>query len=85
MQKRTIKRGQAVADLISINLLEVMAMVTTAFVMIDMRGDRPGRKGEAVLMRVDDEAAVAWVIRYVGIKQARAEALMRMKGALEAR
>ena len=53
--------GQAVADLISINLLEVMAMVVTAFVMVDMRGDRPGRKGEAVLMRADNEAAVTSV------------------------
>lgn len=36
--------GQAVADLISINLLEVMAIVMTALVTIVMRGDRPRRK-----------------------------------------
>ena len=39
MQKRTVKGGRAVADLISINLLEVMAMVMTAYVMIDMEGE----------------------------------------------
>ena len=87
VQKRTIKGGRAVADLISINLLEVMAMVMTAFVMVDMRGERPGRKGEAVLMRADNEAAVTWVkrCRGGGKKQARVGALMRMMGALEAK
>jgi len=87
VQKRTIRGGQAVADLISINLLEVMAMVVTAFVMVDMRGERPGRKGEAVLMRADNEAAVTWVkrCRGGGKKQARVGALMRMMGALEGR
>ena len=34
---QTVKGGRAVADLISINLLEVVAMVMTAYVMIDMR------------------------------------------------
>ena len=41
VQRRTIKGGQVVTDLISIHLLEVMAMVMTAFVMVDMRGERP--------------------------------------------
>ena len=45
MQKQTIRGGQAVGDLISINLLEVMAMVMTAYVMVDMRGERPVRRG----------------------------------------
>ena len=87
VQNRTIKGGQAVDDLISINLLEVMAMVMAAYVMVDMRGDRPVRKGEAVLMRADNEAAVAWVkrCRGGGKKQARVGALMTMMGALEAR
>ena len=35
----------------------------TAYVMVDMRKERPVRKGEAVLMRADNEAAVAWVKR----------------------
>ena len=61
VQKRTVKGGRAVVDLISINLLEVMAMVMTAYVMIVMRGERPRRRGEAVLMRADNEAAVTWV------------------------
>ena len=66
VQRRTIRGGQAVNDLISINMLEVMAMVTTAYVMVDMREERPVRKGEAVLMRADNEAAVAWAKRCRG-------------------
>ena len=74
-------------DSISINLLVVMAMVMTAYVMIDIRGERPARRGEAVLMRADNEAAVAWVKRCQGRgkKQVRVGALMRMMVALEAR
>ena len=66
MQKRTIRRVQAVDDLISINLLEVMAIVTTAYRMVDVRRVKPVRRGEAVLMRADNEAAVAWVKTYRG-------------------
>ena len=85
VQKPTAKGGRAVADLISINLLEVMAMAMTAYVMIDMKGERPRRRGEAVLVRADNEAAVTWVrrCRGGGKKQARVGALMRIMGALE--
>ena len=34
-----------------------MAIVMTAFVMVHRRGERPRRKGEAVLLRADNEAA----------------------------
>ena len=87
MQKRTVKGGRAGADLISINLLEVMAMVMTAYVMIDLKEERPRRRGEAVLMRADNEAAVTWVrrCRRGGKKQARVGALMRIMATLEAK
>ena len=87
MQKRTIRGRQAVGDLISKHLLEVMAMVMTAHVMVDMRAERPVRRGEAALMRADNEAPVAWVkrCRGGGKKQVRVGALMRMMGALEAK
>ena len=35
-------------------------MVMTAFVMIVIRKDRPGRAGEPVLMRGDSSSAVQW-------------------------
>ena len=66
VQKRTIRGEQAVGDLISIKLLEVMAIVMTSYVMVDMRGERPVRRGEAFLMRGDNEAAVAWAKRFQG-------------------
>ena len=73
--------------MISINLLEVIAMVMIAFGMGDMRRERPLRKGEAVLISAVNEAAVAWVKRWRGggQKQARAGALMRIIGVLEAK
>ena len=46
VQRRATRGGQAVNDLISINLLEVMAMVMTAYVMVDMREERPFGKGK---------------------------------------
>ena len=57
-------------------------MVMTAFVTIAMRGEKPGGKGEAALMRADNGAAVTWVkrCRGVGKKQARVGAVMRMMG-----
>ena len=119
VQKRTIRGGgQAEEDLISKMLREVMSMVMTAYVMVDMRGgagsgrfdlhnvagsshgdghdfvrdgrheeERPVRKGEAVLVRADNETAVTWGkrCRGGGKKQALVGALMRMMGALEAR
>ena len=82
VQKRTIRVGdRAVAASISLNPLEVMDRVVTAFGMADMRGERPGGTGADVLMRADNEAAVTWVDRVSsggGRKQARVGALMRM-------
>ena len=52
-----------------------------------MKGERPVRRGEAILMRADNEAAVAWVkrCREGGKRQVRVGALKRMMGALEAK
>lgn len=58
VQRRTVSGAQAVADIVSITLLEVVATVVTAFVMLYMRGERPGMTGEDVLMRANKEAAV---------------------------
>ena len=68
-------------------MLEVMATVMAAYVTIDMKGERPRRRGKAVLMRAVNEAAVTWVrrCRGGGEKQARVRALMRIMGALETR
>ena len=73
VQKQTIRGGQAVDDLIYINLLEVIAMVMKAYVMVDMRRERTVREGEAVLMRANNEAAVTWVKRSEGGVRSRYE------------
>ena len=64
---------QAIVDLIFVDLLEVMPMVLTALVMLDMRGERPGRKGEEVSMRAENEAAVTWVKRWRGVVRNKKE------------
>ena len=46
---------------LSINVLELLGMLTTAFVMIVIRKHGPGTVGEAVLMRGDSSSAVQWV------------------------
>lgn len=84
--RRTLKHNSsAEGDFISINLLEVVAAVLTAFVMIKLRGDRPKREGEAVLIRADNSATVTWIGRCKGGTKgmARVGAVMRMMGALE--
>lgn len=48
-------------------------MVLTALVMLDMRGERPGRKGEEVSMRAENEAAVTWVKRWRGVVRNKKE------------
>ena len=52
--------------MISINSLEVIAVVITTYVMVDMRGTTPVRRRETALMRAYNEAAVEWVKRCRG-------------------
>lgn len=50
-------------------------------------GGRPGRRGETVMMRADNDNAVAWV-KMCSVEDrtnARVGALMRMMGALDRR
>lgn len=69
---RTIRRGQAGDDVLSINLLKAMAMTTTTWVTLSMVGEGPVRRGGA-----DNEAVVAWVksCRGEGKKNTKAGAL----------
>ena len=73
-------------DSLSINVLKLFGMVWTAYVMIVIRKDLPGRAGEAVLLRGDNSSAVQWVTNCRGGKDdVRAGGLMRIIGALEVR
>ena len=68
---------------ITINLLELLGMVVTAWVMLELVGDRPDAAGDLILMRGDNMAAVSWVSRSGGATDKRACLLMRMLGRLE--
>ena len=68
---------------LSINLLELLAMVVTAYVMVAVKGDRPAVHGEPVLMRGDSMSAVTWVNRCGGTRNPRAAFIMRWLGVLE--
>lgn len=87
VQRRTVSGAQAVADIVSITLLEVVATVVTAFVMLYMRGERPGMTGEDVLMRANKEAAVICAKKCRGgvRNMQRVGVLLRTMGTLEAK
>ena len=64
--------------------MELFGMVWTAYVMIVIKKDRPGRAGEAVLLRGDNSSAVQWVRNCRGGKDdVRAGGLMRILSTLE--
>ena len=63
-------------------------MVVSAYVLVEMKEEGRDRKGEAVLMRADnDDSAVSWVKKCQGRKKdnARVGALMRWMGVLESK
>ena len=87
-QLRTIvHRKHGEGDFIDINLLELMGVVVSAYVLVELTVDRPERKGEAVMMRADNTSAVGWVKKCRGGKKdnARVGALMRWLGVLESK
>ena len=67
---------------LSNNLLELLAMVVTAYVKV-VKEDRPSIAGEPVLMRGDSLSAVSWVNRCGGTRDPRAAFIMRWLGVLE--
>ena len=66
VKKRTVRSKRGKGDRISINILELTAMMVTAYMMVVMRGDRPEEKGATVLVRGDNSSAVQWVINCKG-------------------
>lgn len=70
-------------DKLSIDLLELLGMVVTAYVMVAVKGDMPTVTGEPVLMRGDSSCAVTWVNKCGGMRNPRAAFAMRWLGVLE--
>ena len=70
-------------DDLSINILELLSMVITAWVFVILCTERPSATGDCVLLRGDDEVAVHWVQRCRGGRETRSGALMRLLCVLE--
>ena len=58
-------------------------MFVTAWVMLELVGDRPDAERDPILMRGDNRAAVSWVTRCGGAGDKRECLLMRILGRLE--
>ena len=68
---------------ISINVLDLLGMVNSAWAPVSSCAERPSPTGDCVLLRADNEAAVQWVRRCRGGKEPRSGALMPLIGVLE--
>ena len=71
------------AGSITINLLELIGMMMSAFVMQMTENDRPEYAGDTVLLRGDNVSAVSWLNRCGGARDKRAALVMRIMGRLE--
>ena len=71
---------------VSIDVLELLGMVVSAWVLASRCAERPAALGDyvcCVLLRGDNETAVEWVRRCRGGKESRSGALMRLLDVLE--
>ena len=68
---------------ISINVLELLGMVVSAWVLVSPCAERPSATGNCILWRGGNEAAGEWVRRCRGGEEPRSGALMRLLGGLE--
>ena len=84
-QSRFCGSRKAVADENdnSIDILELLGIVVSAWVLASPCAECPSLAGDCVLLRGDNEAAVKWVRRCRGDKKPRPGALMCFLGALD--
>eukprot|EP00953_Heterococcus_sp_UTEX-ZZ885_P010203 5960-Heterococcus_DN1.PRE.3 len=69
--------------LLNINILELLGMVVSAYVMDIQLRIQPEFAGDLVLLRDDNKSAVDWINKAGGTKDPRAGALMRLFGVVE--
>jgi hypothetical protein len=69
--------------LLNINILELLGMVMTAYVIVVQLHMQPEFDGDLVLLRGDNKSAVHWVNKAGGARDPRAGALMRLFGVVE--
>ena len=82
MRNRLHQEVEARDDL-SINVLELLGMVVTAWVFIVLGANTPQHAQETILMRGDNMLAVHWAHHCRGGIEPRSGTLMRMLGCLE--
>ena len=70
-------------DEISINVLELLGMVVTAWAFVTLERARPRFRGESLLMKGDNMSAIHWISRCRGGRDPRSAALMRILGGLK--
>ena len=66
-----------------INFPELLEVVVTRWVMLDLKGDRSGVVVDTIVLRGDNVDAVIWVKRCGGARDKRACLIMRMLGRFE--
>ena len=72
-------------DDLSINVLELLGMVVTAWAFVGQTGAEPMYQRESILMRGDNQSAIHWINQCRGGREPRSGALMRILGCLEVR
>ena len=70
---------------LSINVLELLGMVVTAWIFVTQSDARPSDARDTVLMRGDNMSAVQWVSKCRGRREPRSGALMRLLGRTSVR
>ena len=84
IQSRLCKRVCSRDDL-PMNNFELLGMVVTALALTVHAGARPHYPGQSILMRGENMSAVHWINKFLGAREPRSEASMRMLGCLEMR
>ena len=83
-KSRSVVRAKcAKHSAISIIVLELLAMVITAYVMVVQKSNHSNVEGARVVMLDDHVSAVTWVNKYGGTRDPRAAFLMRYLGRIE--
>ena len=83
-KSRSVVRAKcAKHSAISIIVLELLAMVITAYVMVVQKSNHSNIEGARVVMLDDHVSAVTWVNKYGGTRDPRAAFLMRYLGRIE--
>jgi hypothetical protein len=78
------KKGPKVFGEIHVNLLELIGMVITSFVMAIEEEKRPTIRGVSIRLIGDNQSAVSWLQNAGGVREERAGRAIRLLGIIEA-